>query len=85
MNEIIGARFAMCRAKTLEKLYYHLFSTLGQPKAIFDHLKSDPELWLANHSSEELLDALEYCLVDPKVTYRKHRELSTIGMSLIRK
>ena len=43
MTEIIRAGYVMWRAKTLEKLHYHLFSTLGQPSAIFDHLQSDQE------------------------------------------
>ena len=66
MNEIIGARFARHRANTLGKLYYHLFSTLGQCKAIFPHLKCDLELCLDHHSFEDLPDALEYYLVDPQ-------------------
>ena len=39
--------------------------TLGQPRAIFDHLKHDLVLWLNHHSLEELPDALEYYLVNP--------------------
>ena len=49
---------------TLERLYHHLFSTLGQPRRIFDHLKHDLVLWLSHHSFEELPDALEYYLVN---------------------
>ena len=55
----------MCQNPTLEELYHHLFTTMGQPRAIFDCLKHDLELWLDHHSLEELPDALEYNLVDP--------------------
>ena len=65
MNAIIGARFTMCRAKTLEKLLCHLFSGQGQPQAISDHLRSDLELWLDHHTFDELPDALEYYPVNP--------------------
>ena len=61
----IADRSMMCWNLTLEKLYHHLFSTLGQPRAIFDHLKHDLVLWLNHHSYEGLPDALEYYLVDP--------------------
>ena len=61
----IGARFTMYQTLILEKIYHHLLSTSGQPRAIMDHLKHDLELWLNHHSFEELPDALEYYLVDP--------------------
>ena len=61
----VGPRFAMHQALTLEKLYHCLFYTLGQGRAIFDHLKHDLELWLNHQGFEELPDALEYYLVDP--------------------
>ena len=63
----IGAGLVTCQTqiKTQEKLYHHLFSTPGQPRAFFDHLKHDLVLWLSHHSFEELPDALEYYLVNP--------------------
>ena len=49
------------------KLYYHLFSALGQPKEILEQLRHDLELSLNHHSFEEPPDALEYYeyLVNP--------------------
>ena len=66
MIKLLGASFAIHQTLTLEKLYHHCFSTLGQPRPIFGHLKHDQELWLNHHSFEEQPDALEYYLVDPK-------------------
>ena len=51
---------------TLEKLYHHLFSTPGQTRVNSDQLTHDLVLWLNHHSFEELPDALEYYLADPK-------------------
>ena len=59
MNPMIGARFTMHWTLTIEKLYHHLFSTLGNPRAIIDHLKHDLALWLEYHSFEELSDTLD--------------------------
>ena len=61
----IGARLVMHQTLTLEKLYHHLLSPLGKPRAISYHLKLDLVLWLNHHSYEELPDALEYYQVNP--------------------
>ena len=65
MIDPIGARFMAYKTLTLEKLNCHHFSTLGQPRATFDYLRLDLELWLNNHSFEELPDAIEYYLDNP--------------------
>ena len=62
----IGARLATRHILALEKLYHHLFTTSGRDSTCIDQLKHDLVLWLTPHSFEELPDALEYYLADPK-------------------
>ena len=62
----IGARLAQCRILALDTLYHHLFSTPGRDATTINQLKHDLVLWLTHHSFEELPDALEYYLADPK-------------------
>ena len=49
----------------LEKLYHHIFSTLGQTRANSNQLTHDLVLWMNHHIFEELPDALEYYLANP--------------------
>ena len=65
MTTIIGDRLASCWTITLEKLYYHIFSTPDQPRSVSENIRHDQVLWLNHHNFEELPDALEYYLVDP--------------------
>ena len=65
MNTFYGDRLASHKTFTLEKLYHHIFSTLGQPRSVSEHLRHDLVLWLSHHSFDELPDALEYYLVNP--------------------
>ena len=62
----IGVRPAQRRILALDTLYHHLFSTPGRDTTTIDQLKHDLVLWLTHHSFEELPDALEYYLVDPR-------------------
>ena len=62
----IGARLAQRRILALDTLYHHLFSTPGRDATTTNQLKRDLVLWLTHHSFEELPDALEYYLADPK-------------------
>ena len=55
----------MHQTLTLEKLYDHIFSTLGQTRANSTQLTHDLVLWLTHNSFEELPDALEYYLANP--------------------
>ena len=64
MNTLLGDRLASCQTLTLEKLYHHIFSTLGQPRSVSDHQRHDLVLWLNHHSFDELPDALEYYVVN---------------------
>ena len=64
MNTHNRARFAIHWTLTKEKLYHHLFSTLGQPRASLECLKHDLVQWLDHHRFEKLLDALDCYLVD---------------------
>ena len=62
----IGTRLAQRRILALDTLYHHLFSTPGRDATTTNQLKHDLVLWLTHHSFEELPDALEYYLADPK-------------------
>ena len=62
----IGVRLAQRCILALDTLYHHLFSTPGCDTTTIDQLKHNLVLWLTHHSFEELPDAIEYYLADPK-------------------